>query len=195
MNLADERWQHVRILGIIVVAGTVQVGRHRGEVACAVLPVVRPAHFDAGNLGQRIGAIRCLQRAGQQVLFAYRLRTITRVNARRSEKQQPLYAGTPRLMDNIGLNRKIDFNELGRVRVVGNDTADFPRGEEYTIRALVGKKLTRCMLVGQIEFSVRASDQIRVTAALQAAHERRPGQSGVARNVDSIVDPHRAYSL
>ena len=75
-------------------------------------------------------------------------------------------------MNNIGLNREIDFKELGGVRVVGDDTADLPRGKEHAIRLLVGKKLTRCMLVGQIELSVRASDQIRVTAALQAAHKR-----------------------
>ena len=42
---------------VVVVAGAVQVGRHRSEELGAVLAVVAPAHFHAGELGQRVGRL------------------------------------------------------------------------------------------------------------------------------------------
>ena len=59
----------MRGVEVEVVAGAVEVGGHRGEVVRSVLAVVAPAHLDAGDLGQRIGAVGRLQRAGEEVLF------------------------------------------------------------------------------------------------------------------------------
>ena len=51
---------------IEVVARTIEIGRHRGKVFCAVLAVVAPAHLDARDLGNRVGTIRGLKWPGKQ---------------------------------------------------------------------------------------------------------------------------------
>ena len=79
--LADQGGQHMRFLGVEIVARAVEIGGHRGQIAGFVLPVVGPTHFNPGDLGQRVGTISGLQRSGEQILFLDWLRTKLWVNA------------------------------------------------------------------------------------------------------------------
>ena len=77
---------------IEIVAGTVEVGRHRRDEIGAVLPAIGLAQLDPGDLGDRVPFVRRLQRAGQQRVFGDRLRRELRVDAGRAEEQQLLDA-------------------------------------------------------------------------------------------------------
>ena len=63
---AQQRGRDVAVLRIVIVARTVEVGRHRGDEVAAVLPPVRLAQLDARDLGDRIPFVGRLERAGQQ---------------------------------------------------------------------------------------------------------------------------------
>jgi len=62
------------VFRMVVVARAVKVGRHYRKILGAVLPVIAPARFDAGDLGHSVGTIGRFERAGEQVLFLHRLR-------------------------------------------------------------------------------------------------------------------------
>ncbi len=53
----QERGEDVAVLGVIVVARTVEVGRHGGVEHHAVLLAVVLAHLQAGDLGDRVGFV------------------------------------------------------------------------------------------------------------------------------------------
>ena len=64
MKTANERGNDVAVIGVVVVAGAIEVGGHDAAVvdpvACAVLAVVAFAELDAGNFGNGVGLIRWL---------------------------------------------------------------------------------------------------------------------------------------
>src|SRR5438477_9892662 len=80
-NLAHQGGQHVRSLEIEIIAGPIEVSWHCGQIAGAVLTVIRPAHLDASDFGQRVCAVSRLKRASQQVLFLDGLRSEFRIDA------------------------------------------------------------------------------------------------------------------
>ena len=90
-GLADEGRQDVGVAEVEVVAGAVEVGRHGGEVLRAVLAVVAPAHLDAGDLGERVGAVGGLERTGEQVGLRHGLRGKLGVDAGGAEEEQAVY--------------------------------------------------------------------------------------------------------
>ena len=61
---SDQCRDHVAVLGVVVVADPVQVGRHHRPVVGPVLDVVGLAHLDPGDLCDRVGLVRGLERAG-----------------------------------------------------------------------------------------------------------------------------------
>ena len=81
VELADHGRQHVARAQVEVVAGAVEVGRHERQVVGAVLPVETAAQLDAGDLGDRVGAVGLFEGTGQQVLLFERLRRLARVDA------------------------------------------------------------------------------------------------------------------
>ena len=73
-----------------MIARAIYIGGHGCEISSSILSVVRPAHLDSGNFGDRIRSIRGLERAGQQVLFTDGLEAELGVDATRSKKKQPV---------------------------------------------------------------------------------------------------------
>ena len=114
-----------------VVAGTVKIGRHHRHEARPVLAIVGLAHLQPGNLGQGVRLVGRLEDAGEQVLLLHRLRRMLRVDARRTEEEQPLDAAQVGLVDDIVLDRQVDMDELGRIGVVGMDPANLRRGQDH----------------------------------------------------------------
>ena len=93
VRLADQRRQDVARLQVEVVAGAVEIGRHRRDEVAAVLPAIGLAQLDAGDLGDRVPLVGRLERAGQQRVLGDRLRRELRIDAGRAEEQQLLDAG------------------------------------------------------------------------------------------------------
>ena len=75
-------------LEIEVVVRPVQIRRHRGDEVAPVLPPVRLAQLDAGDLRDRVRLVRRLERTGQQLILGDRLRRQPRIDARATEVQQ-----------------------------------------------------------------------------------------------------------
>lgn len=190
MELAQQRRDDVTVLRVVVVARSVQIGRHHSQILRAVLAVVAPAHFDAGDLGQRVRAVGRLQRAGQQAVLAHRLRRHLRVDAARPEEHQPRHTVLPRAVDHIGLDHQVVADELRRVAVVGDDAADLGSGEEHILRLVFGKEGVGRGGVGQIEFGVRPLEDVRIAFRLEIADDGRADQTAVAGYVDARVLVH-----
>src|SRR5690606_34751812 len=74
IKFPDECRQYVRVLQVVVIVRTVQVGRHQTDEIATILRVVGLTHLDARNLGDRIGLVRWLKRSGEQHFLLHRLR-------------------------------------------------------------------------------------------------------------------------
>ncbi len=192
MEPADERRQHVAGLQVVIVARSVEIGRHRAQVGRAVLAVVRPAHLDAGDLGEGIRPVGGLERPGEQVVLADRLRAIARVDARGAEEEQPPDARAPGLVDHVGLDRQIVVDEIGGGRAVGQDAADPCRREKDDVGPLGLEERSHRARIGEVQLRVRARDEVRVALRLQRAHQCRAGEAAVAGDVDAGIRCHDA---
>lgn len=185
VELAQQRRDDVTVFRVVVVARAVQIGRHHRQVLGVVLAVVAPAHFDAGDLGERVGPIGGLQRAGEQAVFAHRLRRHLGVDAARTEEHEARHAVLPRAVDHVGLDRQIVADELGRVAVVGDDAAHLGRGQKYVFRPVLSEEGIDRSGVGQIEFGVGALQDVRIALALKVADDGRANQTAVAGYIDA----------
>jgi hypothetical protein len=90
------------------------------------------------------------------VFFLHRLRGEPGVDAARAEEQQALDAIFVRGVDDVGLDRQVVADELGRVAVVGEDAADLGRGEEDVVGLFCGEEGFDGGLVGEVELGVGA---------------------------------------
>jgi hypothetical protein len=59
---------------VVIVAGTVKIGRHRRDEVDAVLAAIGLAELDAGDLGNGVPLVGRFERTGEERIFAYRLR-------------------------------------------------------------------------------------------------------------------------
>jgi hypothetical protein len=195
VELAQQRRDDVAVLRVIVVARAVQIGRHRRQILRAVLAVVAPAHFDPGDLGQRVRAVGRLQGPGQQAVFAHRLRRELGIDAARTEEHEARDAVTPGRMDHVGLDDQVVADEFGRIAVVGDDAAHLRRSEEHVLRFFGGEEGVGGCRVGQIEFRVRAAQDVRAALRLKVADDGRADEAAMARHVDACVDVHDGRCL
>ena len=184
MKLADHGRQNVRVHQVVAVAGAIQVGGHGRQVAGAVLAVVAPAHFDAGDLGQGVRPVGGLQGTGEEVFLFQRLGRELGVDAARTQEQQTLDVVAIGGVDGAVLDGQIVADEVGRVGVVGDDSADSGCRQEHMVRLFPSKKGFGGRRIDQVEFSVGPSQQVGVTLGHQVTHEGRADQAEMARHVD-----------
>ena len=184
MRLAQQRGQHVAVGEVVVVVGAVEVGGHRADVLPAVLAVVAFSQLDAGDLGDRVGLVGGLQRAGQQVVFLDGLGAVARVDAARTQEHQALDAGQVRAVDQVALDEQVLIEEVSAVEVVGLDAADLGSGDEDVVRLLLSQEGVHGALVDQVQLGVGAGDEVVVAQRLQAPHDGRTHHAAVAGDVD-----------
>src|SRR5699024_10177402 len=128
VEAADQRRQHMAVGGVVVVVGTVQVGRHDADVVGAVLAVEVLAVFQAGDLGQGVGLVGLFQRRGQQAAFRHGLGRQAGINAGAAQKFQLFAAVLPGRVDDVHLQNHVVVHEIGLGLVVGHDAAHLGRG-------------------------------------------------------------------
>ena len=80
--------KNVRGDQVEIVVRPVKVRRHRGDEVRAVLAAVGLAEFDARDLGDCVGLVGRLERAGKERALGNRLRRVLRINAGAAEKQK-----------------------------------------------------------------------------------------------------------
>ena len=129
-GLADEGREDVGVGEVEVVAGAVEVGGHGGEVARAVLAVVAPAHLDAGDLGEGVGAVGGLEGSGEEAGLGHGLGGELGVDAGGAEEEEAVHLGAVGGFDDVALDGEVVADEVGGVSVVGEDSAYLGCGED-----------------------------------------------------------------
>jgi hypothetical protein len=187
MKAANHRGQHVAVLGMVVVAGAIEVGRHHAAEVAAVLAVVAFAQLDAGDLGDGVGLVGRLQLAGQKRILRHGLRREPRIDAARAKEEQLACAGAPSLVDQIGFDHQVRIDELGRIAVVGVDTADLCRRHIDLLRLFLGEEGSDLGLVRQVEFGMSSGDEVGVAFFDQAPHDRAAYHAAVSRHENPLL--------
>jgi len=150
-QFADHGGDNVAVGKVIVVARAVEIGGHDGKVLGAVLPVIGPAHFNAGNLGQGVGTISGLQRTGEEVVLLDRLGAVARVDATGAEETQILDSGLEGAVDDVVLDSEVFVNEVGAVGVVGVNAADSCGSHEDVVGFLGFEEVEYGALIKKVE--------------------------------------------
>ncbi|MEY3838199.1 MAG: hypothetical protein RL304_1181, partial [Verrucomicrobiota bacterium] len=140
VHLADHRGQDVGLLEREIVAGPVQVARHRADEVAPMLGPGVVAELDARDLGDGIGLVGRLERAGQQGVLADRLRGVLRVDAARAEEEQLTDARPARAFDDVDRHRQVVVQEVVGLGGVGLDPADARGGHDDDVGPLGGEE-------------------------------------------------------
>ena len=101
MEAANERGNDVTVFCMIIVAWTVEIGRHRRVVEEPVLLAIVLAKFEAGNFRDGIGFVGWFEFAGEQTRFGHWLRRVFRIDARASEIEQAGHTSTAAPLDEV----------------------------------------------------------------------------------------------
>jgi hypothetical protein len=93
------------------------------------------------------------------MLLLDRLRRELRINAGRAKENQPVDIGGVGGMDDIRLDREIVINKIGRVTVIGENAADFRRGEQDRVGTILLEPNLNGDLIAKIDDrSIRLDD-------------------------------------
>ena len=152
-----------------------------------VLLTVGAAQPDAGDLGDRVGVVGRFERAAEKVFLADRLRTVTRIDARAPEVEQPPHVRRPARFDDRGVNHQVVVDELRRARAVGEDTADRAGHEEDVLGAVRLEPCVHCRLIAKIHLLPRGAQDAGEALRLRAA---APAPIRPARDVPRRKPPH-----
>ena len=147
MKFSDQSWQYVRTFQIKIVIRAVKIGRHQTYKISPMLFVVRLAHNNAGNFGRSISLICWLERPGHKIFFFDWLETVSRVDTRTAEEKQLLNFIQVGIVNDIILYRQIFVYKVGRISIVGKNTAYFCRGEENVFRFFLGEKSFNSIII------------------------------------------------
>lgn len=178
---------------VIIVTRSVQVGGHDGQKFCPVLAVVTPALLDSRNLGQSVGTVGGLQRAGQQIFFLHGLGGMFGIDAGGAEEQQSGDVMLVGCMDDIGLDHQIFVDELRRIGVVGKDAPDLGGCEKYVIRFFLSEKFVDRLLAGQVQFTVRSDDNVFISLAPQRFAQGRAHKAAVPGYIHFALLIHEVH--
>jgi hypothetical protein len=139
------------------------------------------AHLDAGDLRDGVPLIRRLERPREQRRFLQGLRRQARVDAARAEKAELARPGAIRGVDDVRLDLEVVANEIGRVAVVGNDTADLRRSQEHVVGPLGREEAVDGCAVAQVESAAARGENAREAACCERAADRgthEPARAG-----------------
>ena len=122
-----------------------------GGTKVAVLAVATFAQLDAGDLGDGVGFVGLLQRAGEEVVLLDRLGAVARVDATGAEETQILDSGLEGAVDDVVLDSEVFVNEVGAVGVVGVNAADSCGSHEDVVGFLGFEEVEYGALIKKVE--------------------------------------------
>jgi Aldehyde dehydrogenase family len=192
VHLAQERGKDVRTVQIEVVARAVEVRWHGGDEALPELPRVGLAELDPSNLGESVGFVRRLERAGQQRRLGNRLRRELWVNARRPKEQELSRTEVSRSLDHVVLNPEILQEELYREIVVRLDPSDLRGSNDRNDRQLRCEKCAHGFTLTKVDFTPVADQKARIARLLEFAEDCSPSQTAVTGYENGFFDMHSA---
>ena len=81
MESSDQGRDYVAVFGVVVVADSIQIGRHDAAVVGAVLSIVAFAEFYAGYFCYGVWFVSRFERSGEERVFVHGLRYHAGVDA------------------------------------------------------------------------------------------------------------------
>ena len=190
LELADQRRQDVSVDDVVVVAGSVKIGRHQRMIKQSALTAQELAELEAGDLRQRITLVRLLKLARQERVLRNRLRRHARIDAGRAEEQEPLHARFRRAPDRVHRDHLVFVEETRIRRAVRADATDTRRRDDRDIRLFGLVELAHRLRIQKIELLVRTGHDVPVTRLLERADARRAHHAAVARDEDPVRLKH-----
>ena len=173
----------MRVLRVVVVIRTIEVGWHDRDIVGAVLTIEVLAILETRDLSQGVCLIGLLQLAGKQAALLHGLRREAGVDAAGAEEEEFLAAILPSRVDDVHLHDHVVVHEVGESRLVGDDAADLGGGEENVVWFLSGEERLYGFLAAEVKLGMGASDEVGVTLALQFAHDSRAHHPAVSCDV------------
>ena len=169
MEATDEGGKDMGVLGVVVVIGAIEVGRHDGDIVGAILTVEELAVLQTANLSQGISLVGLLQLRGEQAGLRHGLWCHAGINTAAAQELEFLATVLPRSMDDVHLEDHVLVHEVGQSTLVGDDATDLGCCEEDIFGFLLGKELLDGLLTGEIELFVGTSDNIGIALSLKFA--------------------------
>ncbi len=121
------------VVGVVVVAGAVEVGGHERVVHDSVLLAVVFAELETGDLGDGVGFVGEFELGGEQGVFFEGLGRKLGVDAGGTEEEESGYAGLVGGVDSVAGDDEVLVAEVGGVCIVGVDTADLGGGHDHDV--------------------------------------------------------------
>ena len=174
----------MRVGGMIIVVRAVEIGRHHRYIVSAILTVEKLAIFQSRDFGQGICLVGFLERGSEQAAFGHRLGSHAGIDARRPQKFQFPATVAPGRVNHIHLENHVVVHEIGQGVLVGDYASHLGSRKKHIFRLLLGEKLLHCLLTAEVEFLMRAGDDVGVALTAQFAHNGRPYHTAVPGNID-----------
>ena len=112
-----------------------------------------------------------------------------------TQEQQALDTGAERFVDDVGFDHQVLVDEIRRECVIGMNTTDAGSGQHDIIHWGLFEKLLHRMLIGQIQGSMGAGDNVFKTCFLQAALHGGTHHAAMAGNKDAHIFIHHPDNL
>lgn len=142
------------------------------------------ASLDPGDLSNSVPFIRRLKRGGEQRGFRDGLRCELGVDAGGSKEKELLGTKFVGGEDDIGLDEKINSDEIGGVGGVGENAADLGGSEEDEMGAVDGEEGLDIGLAGEIEGGVGSEEKVGEAESVEAAGDGGADEALVAGDED-----------
>ena len=172
--------QYMASFQVKVVIWSVQISRHYGNEIGSVLNVEAFAHFQSGNFGNGIRLVGVFQRPGEQRIFLHGLRSIARIDAGATQKNQFLDVVTIACAYNVVLNLQIPVDEIGTIHVVCNNSAHMSSCQNDVFGFFGFKKFFYPTGVHQVQFFYRSANQMGESFAFEVFPDCRAYQSAMS---------------
>ena len=179
VRFAQKRRQDMGREQVEIIVRPVEIRRHGRDEIRAVFARVGLAKFDSGDLGDGVGLVGRLERAGQERSFRNRLRRVLRINAGAAEKQEFAHTRFVRRVDDVVLDLQVIEQEFHRQIVVRLDAAHFGGREDDQGRLLLREKTIDVRFISQIELGAIAESQVGESLVPEFADERAADQASM----------------
>ena len=177
-------------LQIVIVKGSVEIRRHTAYKIIAVLPLIKPAHFQPGNFRNGIGFIGFFQRSCEKRILRNGLWRHPGIDTGAAQKEKFFHLIIMTTLDYITLYLQIVIDEIRRNRMIGADSPYFGCCQHHCIRAFRFKKRSDRRLIRQFQFPMGPPDHVFIPLSVQAADDCTSYQPPVARHINFIFFLH-----
>ena len=190
VDFADERGEDMGGVEVEIVMRPVEIGGHGGEEILSVFAGVGLAELDAGDLGDGVGVVGGLERAGEEGVFADGLGGELGVDTGTAEEEELGAAEVGGGFDEVVLEGEIFEEEFDGLFGIRHDAAHARGGVDDKFGAFFFKKGADCGAVEEVEFGAGAGEDLGEALAGEGADDGAANHAAVAGDEDFRVGCH-----